>query len=157
MEEQGKVYRLRKALYGLKQAPRAWYGKINGYFAQQGFEKSKSEPTLYTRVHENDILIISLYVDDLIFTGSNKAMIQEFKTDMMQSFKMNDLGLMHYFLGMEVSQGKEGIFICQKKYIEDILSKFKMLDCKAVTTPLVPGEKLRVDGVKRPILLLIEV
>ncbi|TXG61147.1 hypothetical protein EZV62_012510 [Acer yangbiense] len=109
--------------------------------SEQGFVKIKSELTLYTKTQgEADILIVSLYVDDLIFTGNSSAMIRRFKNDMMSSFEMSDLGLMHYFFRMEVHQEKEGIFISQKKYIEDMMSKFKMLGCKTVATPLVPIE-----------------
>ena len=68
--QQHKVYRLKKALYGLKQAPRAWYNQIDSYLTENGFHRSKSEPTLYTKVNEQGkMLIVCLYVDDLIFTG----------------------------------------------------------------------------------------
>ncbi|KAK2994058.1 hypothetical protein RJ640_010687 [Escallonia rubra] len=100
-----KVLKLKKALYGLKQAPRAWYSRIDGYFTDQGFRRSKSEPTLYIKTRGNtETLIVSLYVDDLIYTGNSEPMIQEFKEDMMKTFKMSDLGLMHYFLCIEISQ-----------------------------------------------------
>ncbi|KAL0393153.1 UNVERIFIED_CONTAM: Retrovirus-related Pol polyprotein from transposon RE2 [Sesamum radiatum] len=108
-----KVLRLKKALYGLKQAPRAWYSRIDKYFMDRGFRRSLSEPTLYIKSQGNDTLIVSLYVDDLIYTGNNEKMIQVFKEDMMKTFEMSDLGLMHFFLGIEINQEKEGIFICQ--------------------------------------------
>ena len=74
-------------------------------------------------------------------------MLMEFKEDMMKTFEMTDLGLMSYFLGIEVSQRDDGIFISQKKYTEDLLKKFKMYGCKLVSTPLVTNEKLqKVDG-----------
>ncbi|KAL0393103.1 UNVERIFIED_CONTAM: Retrovirus-related Pol polyprotein from transposon TNT 1-94 [Sesamum radiatum] len=82
--------------------------------------------------------------DDLIYTGNNEKMIQVFKEDMMKTFEMSDLGLMHFFLGIEINQEKEGIFICQRKYTETLLKKFKMESCKTVTTPLVTGEKYHV-------------
>ncbi|KAF5471268.1 hypothetical protein F2P56_011712 [Juglans regia] len=94
--------------------------------------------------------IVSLYVDDLIFTENNLVMIEKFKKDMMANFEMSDLGLKHYFLVMEVSQEEDGISCLQKKYAEDLLEKFNMLGCKSVATPLVPNEKLRKeDGVKK--------
>lgn len=143
---ESKVLRLKKALYGLKQAPRAWYSRIDQYFTNQGFRRSKSEPTLYIKTKgQHNTLIVSLYVDDLIYTGNNMSMIAEFKEDMMKTFEMTDLGLMHYFLGIEVSQRKNGIFISQKKYIEELLKKFKMCGCKPVATPLVANEKLQKD------------
>lgn len=107
--------KLKKVLYGLKQAPRAWYSRIDKYFTTSGFKRSPSEPTLYTKNQGNsDTLIVSLYVDDLIYTGNNKKMIRDFKEDMMRTFEMSDLGLMHHFLGIEIAQEAEGIFICQK-------------------------------------------
>ncbi|KAL0348980.1 UNVERIFIED_CONTAM: Retrovirus-related Pol polyprotein from transposon RE2 [Sesamum angustifolium] len=140
-----KVLRLKKALYGLKQAPRAWYSRIDKYFMDRGFRRSLSEPTLYIKSQGNDTLIVSLYVDDLIYTGNNEKMIQDFKEDMMKTFEMSDLGLMHFFLGIEINQEKEGIFICQRKYTETLLKKFKMESCKTVTTPLVTGEKYQKE------------
>ncbi|KAK4399803.1 Retrovirus-related Pol polyprotein from transposon RE2 [Sesamum angolense] len=140
-----KALRLKKALYGLKQAPRAWYSRIDKYFMDRGFRRSLSEPTLYIKSQGNDTLIVSLYVDDLIYTGNNEKMIQDFKEDMMKTFEMSDLGLMHFFLGIEINQEKEEIFICQRKYTETLLKKFKMESCKTVTTPLVTGEKYQKE------------
>lgn len=88
-----KVYKLKKALYGLKQAPRAWYSKIDSYFLDNGFERSKNEPTLYLKKQgKNDILIICLYVDDMIYMGSSSALVDEFKICMKKKFEMSDLG-----------------------------------------------------------------
>lgn len=103
-----KVYRLKKALYGLRQAPRAWYSKIKGYFQREGFEKCPSEHTLFVKTTpDGDILIVSLYVDDLIFTGNNSDLFTAFKNSMKGKFEMSDLGRMTYFLGVEVSQWRE--------------------------------------------------
>ncbi|KAL0379240.1 UNVERIFIED_CONTAM: Retrovirus-related Pol polyprotein from transposon RE1 [Sesamum radiatum] len=146
-----KVLRLKKALYGLKQAPRAWYSRIDNYFMTRGFRRSLSEPTLYVKRQGNDTLIVSLYVDGLIYTGNNEKMIHDFKEDMMKTFEMSDLGLMHFFLGIEINQEKEGIFICQKKYTETLLKKFKMESCKTVTTPLVIGEKYKKEDGSRKV------
>ena len=98
-----KVYRLKKALYGLKQAPRAWYKKIDSYFIENGFQRCPFEHTLYIKfIEPGDILIVCLYVDDLIFTGNNLKMIAEFREAMVKHFEMTDIGLMSYFLGIEV-------------------------------------------------------
>lgn len=102
--EEEKVYRLRKALYGLKQAPQAWYSRIETYFVREGFERCPSEHTLFTKSKGGKILIVSLYVDDLIFTGNDKSMCDNFKSSMMLEFDMSDLGRMKYFLGVEVKQ-----------------------------------------------------
>ncbi|BBH05150.1 transposable element gene [Prunus dulcis] len=93
-----KVYKLHKALYGLKQAPRAWYCEIDTYFAQYGFAKSPSEATLYTKTRgEAEILIVYIYVDDIVYTGSCQSMLEEFKQDMMVKYEMTDLGLFIIF------------------------------------------------------------
>lgn len=144
--EEKKVYRLKKALYGLKQAPRAWYGRIDSHFCRNGFQKSASEPTLYVkRKADNEVLIICLYVDDLIYTGNSIELSTEFKKIMVTEFDMTDLGLMSYFLGLEVSQGKAGIFFSQQKYVNDLLTKFNMKDCNSVTTPMITNHKYCLD------------
>ncbi|KAI4357505.1 hypothetical protein L6164_001448 [Bauhinia variegata] len=117
--KEDKVYKLKKALYGLKQAPRAWYKRIDSYFIEHGFERCHFEHTLYVKfVEPGAILIVCLYVDDLIFTGSNSKMIEEFREAM-----------------------DDGIFITQRKYANDILKKFKMQNSKPVHTPV--EEKLK--------------
>ncbi|CAL8169979.1 unnamed protein product [Prunus armeniaca] len=146
--KEDKVYKLYKALYGLKQTPRAWYGEIDSYFAKCGFEKSLSEATLYTKTRgENDILIVSIYVDDIVYTGNNQDMLDEFKEDMKEKYEMSDLGLLHHFLGMGVIQTESSIFIHQKKYASSLLDKFGLKECKSVSIPLVATEKLsKEDG-----------
>ncbi|KAK8918643.1 hypothetical protein KSP39_PZI022153 [Platanthera zijinensis] len=93
-----------------------------------------------------DIMIICLYMDDMIFTASNPAMFEEFKRLMKKEFEMTDLGELSYFLGVEVQQREDGIFISQKKYAEEILKKFRMENNKAISTPADPGIKLRKDS-----------
>ena len=112
--EEHKVYRLKKALYGLKQAPRAWYSRIEAYFIKEGFDKCFCEHTLFIKTGDKEeILIVSLYVDDLIFTGNDEIMFTKFKDSMQKEFDMSDLGKMKYFLGIEVVQTANVIFICQ--------------------------------------------
>ncbi|KAL0449217.1 UNVERIFIED_CONTAM: Retrovirus-related Pol polyprotein from transposon RE1 [Sesamum latifolium] len=145
-----KVYKLKKALYGLKQAPRAWYKEIDTYFIRSDFERSKSEATLYVKKEGHDILIACLYADDLIFTGNNSVLMQKFKQEMMKTYEMSDLGLLHYFLGIEVIQMEEGIFLSQKKYAKGTFKNFHTTGCKSVDTPMAPNEKLKKDdGAKR--------
>ena len=93
--------RLKRALYGLKQAPRAWYTRIDSYFTRLGFSKSEADPNLYQIVVEGKLLIIVLYVDDLILTG-DELLIHSCKADLAKEFEMKDLGLLHYFLGLEI-------------------------------------------------------
>ena len=135
-----KVYKLKKALYGLKQAPRAWYSRIDSYMMENGFKRSTSEPTLYTKINEQGhILIVCLYVDDLIFTGNLST--DMFKSAMKREFEMIDLGLMKYFLGIEVTQSDKEILIFQSKYAKDFLKKNCLINCSLVSTCMVVGTK----------------
>ncbi|CAL8990056.1 unnamed protein product [Prunus brigantina] len=145
---ESKVYKLHKALYGLKQAPRAWYSEIDGYFAECGFTKSQSEATLYVKARgEASILIVSIYVDDIVYTGNDQEMLEDFKKDMKEKYEMTDLGLLHHFLGMGVIQTPTSIFIHQKKYATTLLNRFSLSECKPVSIPLVTSEKLsKNDG-----------
>ena len=103
--QEHKVYRLKKELYGLKQAPGAWYSRIDSYLTENGFHKSESEPTLYTKVNEQGkMLIVCLYVDDLIFTSDYG--ISDFKTVMESVFEMIDIGLMNFFSALKFSSLK---------------------------------------------------
>jgi hypothetical protein len=132
---------LKKALCGLKQAPRGWYRRIDSYMIKDEFIRSISDPTLYTKVNEQgQILIVYLYVDDFIYTCN--LSIDMFKSTMKKEFEMTDLGLMKYFLGIEVTQNDKGIFICQSKYAKDVLKRFRMINCSPVYTHGVDGTKL---------------
>ncbi|KAG8492771.1 hypothetical protein CXB51_010255 [Gossypium anomalum] len=145
--QEDKVYRLKKALYGLKQAPRAWYDRVDAYLSKLGFEKSLSEPTLYVKKSKDEtLLIVSIYVDNLLVTGSKDVLVNEFKAQIQEVFDMTDLGVMTYFLGMEVNQTNRGIFISQHAFILKILDKFSMQNCKPVSTPMAQGEKLSSIG-----------
>ena len=92
-----------------------------------------------------DILIFALYMDDLVFTRDNLKLIEDFRKEMMMRYEMNDLGLLHHFLGIEIHQEGDGVFICQKKYAEKILKKFGMFGCNPTDTPLVVNEKLKKE------------
>ncbi|CAL8133801.1 unnamed protein product [Prunus armeniaca] len=143
-----RVYKLNKALYGLKQAPRAWYDEIDSYFNKAGFKKSPSEATLYVKTSEaSGILIVSLYVDDIVYTESCPKLLEEFKNDMMQHCEMTNLGLLYHFLGIGVVQTDKHIFLHHKKYALKVIEKFGLKDCKSVVTPLVANERLcKKDG-----------
>jgi hypothetical protein len=95
------VFRLKKALYGLKQDPRAWYGCIYSFLMSLGFTKSKEDSNIYLKIMNNEPIILLLYVDDLFLTREENI-ITECKKRLTSEFKMKDLGLMHYFLGLEV-------------------------------------------------------
>lgn len=143
--KEDKVYRLNTALYGLKQAPRAWYSKIDQYFIQQGFTRCDCEPTLYNKKQEEGgLLLVCLYVDDIIYMGNSQSQVYNFKLKMMQNFEMTDLGVLKYFLGLEVQQDEEGIFLSQRSYAEKLLKRYNMQHCKPITTPMNNGEKLQL-------------
>ncbi|XP_050150594.1 uncharacterized mitochondrial protein AtMg00810-like [Malus sylvestris] len=116
--------------------------RIDNYFQENNFIKCPHEHALYVKVKDGDILIVCLYVDDLIFIESNPSMYEQFKRVMTKEFEMTDIGLMAYYLGIEVKQNEEGIFISQESYTKEILKKFKMDDCKPISTPVECGVKL---------------
>jgi hypothetical protein len=119
----------------LNKTPRAWYEKIDTHFLQSGFRWCQYDPNMYVKFFEDDVLIVVLYVDDLILTGNQLSLIQELKNDLKQCFEMTDLGLLHYFLGLQVWHMADGIFLSQPKYALDFLAQFHMSDCKPSPTP----------------------
>ena len=115
-----------------------------------GFKKSLSESTLYIKCSGDNILIISLYVDDLFVTGSKVCLIEDFKLELMKVFEMTDLGLMAYFLRVKIKQNEDNVFICQKKYAQEILKKFHMEDCIVMIAPMNQKEIfLKDDGIEK--------
>ena len=108
--------KLKKVLYGLKQAPRVWYGRIDSFLTSMVFTNSKVDPNIYMNIMDDEPVILLLYVDDLFLTGNEKY-IKDCKKKLAEEFEMKYLGLMHYFLGMEVWQSLEGIFLNQGKYV----------------------------------------
>eukprot|EP00253_Pinus_taeda_P028378 PITA_28378 len=138
-DRESHVCRLKRVLYGLKQAPYAWYTRINSYFTELGFTKSEADVNLYHIVVEGKLLIIVLCVDDLILKGDDQ-LIRSCKEDLAKDFEIKDMGLMHYFLGMEVWQGDGELFVCQGKYASKILKRFRMESSKPMETPLAVNQ-----------------
>ena len=136
------VYRLKKALYGLKQASRAWNEKIDAFFQRNGFHRSTADPNLYIYRENGLSTVIVLYVDDLIITGGNVGHIAQTKASLQSEFEMTDMGLLHFFLGLEIWQDQSGIFISQKRYVQELLQAFDMQDCRPISTPMDPNQKL---------------
>ena len=119
----------------MKQAPRAWYGQIDGFLVRLRFTKSDADSNLYYKVVEGDTLILVLYVDDLFLTGA-KRLVTWCKKQLSSEFEMKDLGLMHFFLGLEIWQQWDAILVSQGRYTIDILRRFGMMDCKSMSTPM---------------------
>ena len=133
---------LKKSLYGLKQTLQSWYAKMNCSLLDIGFFRCHSNPNVYTKKVANHIIIPILYVDDLILTGSDPKLLTHVKSSLKQNFEMSDLGHLHYFLGLQVLQTKEGIFLSQSKYAFDLLHLFHMEDCKLAPSPFQFGVKI---------------
>jgi hypothetical protein len=139
------VYKLSKALYGLKQGSRAWYECLRDFLITNGFKVGKADPTLFTKTIAKDLFICQIYVDNIIFGFTNKSSCEEFSRIMIQEFKMSMMGELKYFLGFQIKQLQEGTFICQTKYIQDILKKFGMKNAKPIKTPMGTNGHLDLD------------
>ena len=105
------------------------------FFTSLGCTKTKVDPNLYLKVMDDEPVILLMYVDDIFLTGNDKP-INDCKKKLAGEFEMKDLGLMHYFLGLELWQSPKGIFLNQGKYAVEILKRFDMLDCKSMATPM---------------------
>ncbi|GJU82959.1 retrovirus-related pol polyprotein from transposon TNT 1-94 [Tanacetum coccineum] len=130
------VYRLKKALYGLKQAPRAWYDKFSSFLIEHGFTKGNIDLTLFTRRHGEDILLVQIYVDDIIFGLTNPDFSKCFANLMKNNFEMSMMGELKFFLGLQVHQSPRGIFISQSQYAIELLKKHGLDECVSMSTPM---------------------
>ena len=132
------VCKLRKTLYGLKQSGRAWYECIHVFFVNRGFTRSHADHSLYILQTYQYIVIVIIYVDDLIILASDVDMINELKASLEREFEMSDLGELHFFLGVHFERDRRSrtITMHQRSYIETILERFGMADCKPIATPL---------------------
>ncbi|KAK1435293.1 hypothetical protein QVD17_01054 [Tagetes erecta] len=140
-----QVYKLEKSLYGLRQSPRAWNTRLDETMKKLGFTKCKHEQAVYRRGEGQRTLIVGTYVDDLIVTGARCDDIFMFKKQMEDQFEMTDLGLLNYYLGIEVTQRDDGISLKQTKYAKKILKETGLLDCNITQFPMEPGLKLSKD------------
>ncbi|PRQ49627.1 putative RNA-directed DNA polymerase [Rosa chinensis] len=130
------VCRLRKSLYGLKQSPRAWFGRFSQFMRKVGYRQSNSDHTLFLKHQQGKVTALIIYVDDMIITGNDTVEIDRLQRQLAFEFEMKDLGELKYFLGIEVARGREGIYLCQRKYVLDLLTKTGLLDCRPVDTPI---------------------
>ncbi|GJY93572.1 retrovirus-related pol polyprotein from transposon TNT 1-94 [Tanacetum coccineum] len=139
------VYKIKKALYGLKQAPRVWYDELSMFLLQNHFFKGTIDPTLFIRRFDDDILVVQVYVDDIIFGSTHLRYTQLFFDLMKIRFKMSMMGEMMFFLGLQVNLSPCGIFINQSNYVLEIFKKYGMETCDPVGTPMDIKDKLDLD------------
>nr|GEZ31268.1 putative ribonuclease H-like domain-containing protein [Tanacetum cinerariifolium] len=141
-----KVYKVEKALYGLHQAPRACYETMANYLLDNRFCKGKIDQTLFIKRQKEDILLIQVYVDDIIFRSTKKELCTELEVLMHDKFQISSMGELTFFLGLQVKQKSYGIFISHDKYVDEILRKFKYEDVKPVSTPMDKEKALLKDS-----------
>ncbi|KAH9800792.1 hypothetical protein KPL71_000795 [Citrus sinensis] len=139
------VYKLSKALYGLKKAPRAWYDRLKNFLLDHDFSMGKADTTLFVKHKNQDILIVQIYVDDIIFGSTNELLCKDFSSCMSQEFEMSMMGELKYFLGLQIKQNEEEIFINQAKYVKDLLKRFGYENGTAKSTPMSTTIKLDKD------------
>nr|GEX56761.1 copia protein [Tanacetum cinerariifolium] len=140
-----KIYKVEKALYGLHQAPRAWYETLSTYLLDNGFLKGMIDKTLFIKRDKSDILLVQVYVDDIIFESTRKEMCTKFEKMMHKKFQICSMGELIFFLGLQVKQKEDGIFISQDKYVNEILNKFGYSDVKTTSTPMETHKTLLKD------------
>lgn len=134
--------RLHKVIYGLKQAPRAWFQRFTSFLLELGFQRSNADSSLFIRREKTSILILLIYVDDIIVKGNNFVVLVQLITHLVTVFAMKDLGKLHYFLGLQVYRNRSGLFVCQTKYVVDLLQRWKLDGVKSHSTPVSRGQKL---------------
>jgi hypothetical protein len=129
-----RVYKLSKALHGLKQAPWAWYARLKTFLLDHGYIMGSVDKTLFTLKHGTDFLLVQVYVNDIILSGSSHTLVSRFQEMMENEFQMSMMRELTFFLGIQVKQMKEGIFIYQVKYMKILIKKFNMAELKPVST-----------------------
>lgn len=140
----GKYCRLVKSLYGLKQAGRVWNETLDKVLRNYGLEKSKMDQCIYYSVKDGEMLILAIYVDDILIFSSNHELEKNLKDELQRNFKMKDMGAASSILGIRITRNEkfQQISIDQEAYIREILKRFKMTDCNAVSTPLDPNQRI---------------
>ncbi|GJW13741.1 putative ribonuclease H-like domain-containing protein [Tanacetum coccineum] len=140
-----KVYKVEKALYGLHQAPRAWYETLSTYLLENGFHRGRIDKTLFIKRLKDDIQLVQVYVDDIIFGSTKKSLCDDFEQIMHSRFQMSSMGELTFFLGLQVKQKENGIFISQDKYVGEILKKYDLLSIRSASTPMETQKALTKD------------
>lgn len=138
--------KLNRALYGLRQASRAWYDRFKTFLLTMGFQCSLADTSMFVLSTRSTLIILLLYVDDIVITGNDPIFLQAIIDDLAKEFHMKDLGLLHFFLGIEVHHTSHGLVLSQMKYTMELLHRAGLSDCKPLPTPLGPGQHLSSQG-----------
>lgn len=136
------ICKLNKVIYDLKQAPRAWFAQLSSWLCNYGFHPSKVDSSLFIFNHANIRIYILIYVDDLVLTSSHSFSIDSLVRDLSQAFPVCDLDALSYFLRLEVDYTSQGLILYQRKYINILLTKSRMLYSKPISSPMVASLKL---------------
>ncbi|GJY00363.1 putative ribonuclease H-like domain-containing protein [Tanacetum coccineum] len=140
-----KVYKVMKALYGLHQDHRAWYATLSTFVLKSGYKRGTINKTFFIKKDKNNIMLVQVYVDDIIFGFTKRSWCDKFKALMKSRFQMSSMGELTFFLGLQVKQKEDGIFISQDKYVADILKKFDFTCLKTASTPIETQKSLTKD------------
>jgi len=138
------VFKLKKASYGLKQAPRAWYERFFKFFIENDFSKGRMDDNLFIKNHGDDLLLVHIYVcvSDIIFYATNESLCEEYSKRMQKEFEMSLMGELNFFVGLQIKQEKDSIFINKGKYARELVRKFKMKNSKAIDKLMSTSIKL---------------
>ncbi|WVZ18935.1 hypothetical protein V8G54_006257 [Vigna mungo] len=137
------VFKLKRSLYGLKQAPRVWFEKFRSTLLGFSFNQSQYDPSLFLQRTPKGIVVLLVYVDDIVVTGSDQDVISRIKQMLNSTFHMKELGHLNYFLGLELHYHPEGIFVNQHKYIQDLVQLAGLTNATPVDTPMEVNVKYR--------------
>lgn len=140
-----QVFRLKKSLYGFRQAPHCWISKMSSALKICGFKQSYAKYSLFTYISGTIFVCVLVYGDDIITTGNASVAITQFKKHLNTCFHVKDLGFLKYSLGIEVAQTSSGLYLNQRKYVIDIISKTGLPRAKLVTTPVEQNRHLAND------------
>ncbi|GKE41178.1 retrovirus-related pol polyprotein from transposon TNT 1-94 [Tanacetum coccineum] len=144
-EKPDHVYKLKKALYGLKQAPKALYDRLKDFLIKHEYKMGMVDNTLFTKKKSSNLIIVQIYVNDIIFDSTCQDMCEEFAKIMHDEFNMSMMSELNFFLGLQIKQMEDGIFVNQSKYIKEMLKKFGLEDSKPIKTLMSSDTKLTKD------------
>jgi Reverse transcriptase (RNA-dependent DNA polymerase) len=137
---------LHKSLYGLCQAPRAWFEKLSSTLIGFGFNASTYDPSMFLAHHQGHVLILLVYVDDIVVTGSDPIQVDQCIQQLNSRFAIRDLRPLHFFLGIEANHNKDGMCLTQTKYLTDLLKRVNMFNCKPCLSPMASSTILSSEG-----------